>query len=228
MTLQRLVTDFTKYLVDIKKCQSVSIKPASTNTSVFTYGSTTTVLYQSDKMTVVSNRSRIHVLFLLFLSHHFHIALVHSFSPSHRPLSCRDAHIGGDSTSFFSPNISPTVLFAENGESSSSLTDTDATVLAIAGIGASSIMLYSESVLFQTGCGLPAGPYGLVGAIEGVSYLGTAALLAYSLYTKFQSGKGLPKGPGGGVGSCRRLGLHCNICRVLGVDFASGELWVYS
>jgi hypothetical protein len=78
-------------------------------------------------------------------------------------------------------------------------------VLAIAGIGASSIMLYSESVLFQTGCGLPAGPYGLVGAIEGVSYLGTAALLAYSLYTKFQSGKGLPKGPGGALGAAEGL-----------------------
>ena len=36
----------------------------------------------------------------------------------------------------------------------------------------------SEFVLKTTGCGLPAGPFGIVGAIEGVSYLGVVATCA--------------------------------------------------
>ena len=45
-----------------------------------------------------------------------------------------------------------------------------------------------------TGCGLPAGPGGALGALEGVSYLWVVGLLAYSLYTKVKTGKGLPPG----------------------------------
>ena len=39
----------------------------------------------------------------------------------------------------------------------------------ILGILASVVVLYSEFVLKKTGCGFPAGPFGLVGAVEGVS-----------------------------------------------------------
>ena len=66
-------------------------------------------------------------------------------------------------------------------------------------------MLYSESVLFRTGCGLPAGPYGLIGAVEGVSYLGTTLLVGYSIYTKIKSGSGLPAGPYGVLGAAEGL-----------------------
>ncbi|KAK1743830.1 hypothetical protein QTG54_005427 [Skeletonema marinoi] len=58
------------------------------------------------------------------------------------------------------------------------------TLLGISGLIASTIVLYSESVLFNTGCGLPAGPFGLVGAVEGISYLGVVGLIGFSLYTK--------------------------------------------
>ena len=50
-----------------------------------------------------------------------------------------------------------TRLYAEEdpNELSPALNDSDSTILGVAGIVASAIMLYSESVLFQTGCGLP-------------------------------------------------------------------------
>ena len=77
----------------------------------------------------------------------------------------------------------------------------DQLILGISGLVASSIVLYSESVLFQTGCGLPAGPFGLVGAMEGVSYLGVVGLVGFSLYTKIRTGSGLPSGPAGLLGA---------------------------
>jgi hypothetical protein len=48
----------------------------------------------------------------------------------------------------------------------------------ILGTIASVVVLYSEFVLKTTGCGLPAGPFGIVGAVEGVSYLGVVATCA--------------------------------------------------
>jgi len=66
-------------------------------------------------------------------------------------------------------------------------------------------MIYSESVLFQTGCGLPAGPAGLVGAAEGVSYLGVVGLVGFSLFTKITTGSGLPPGPRGVLGLAEGL-----------------------
>jgi hypothetical protein len=52
----------------------------------------------------------------------------------------------------------------------------------IAGILASVIVLISEFTLKTTGCGLPAGPFGLVGAVEGISYLTVVGIAAYSIY----------------------------------------------
>lgn len=39
-------------------------------------------------------------------------------------------------------------------------------------------MLYSEYTLKTTGCGLPAGLFGIIGAVEGVSYLGVVGICA--------------------------------------------------
>jgi hypothetical protein len=69
----------------------------------------------------------------------------------------------------------------------SDLGESDQVLLGVAGTLASVITLYSESVLKSTGCGLPAGPFGLVGAAEGVSYLGVVGVAAYSLYTKIKT-----------------------------------------
>ena len=101
-----------------------------------------------------------------------------------------------------SPPSSSTTLFANKSNESSTIDDS---TLGIAGLLTSTIMLYSESVLFRTGCGLPAGPYGLIGAVEGVSYLGTTLLVGYSIYTKIKSGSGLPVGPYGVLGAAEGL-----------------------
>jgi hypothetical protein len=79
-----------------------------------------------------------------------------------------------------------TKLYSTN-EDEVSYSDSDATALGLTGLVASVIMLYSESVLFQTGCGLPAGPLGLYGAAEGISYLGVVGLVGFSLFTKFRT-----------------------------------------
>jgi len=79
-----------------------------------------------------------------------------------------------------------TKLYATN-EEEVSFSDSVATALGVTGLVASVIMLYSESVLFRTGCGLPAGPLGLYGAAEGVSYLGVVVLVGYSLFTKLRT-----------------------------------------
>lgn len=100
-----------------------------------------------------------------------------------------------------------TKLYSEDdaNEDLPTFSDSDSTLLGAVGVVASIIMVYSESVLFRTGCGLPAGPFGLVGAAEGVSYLGVVVLVGYSLFTKIRTGTGLPSGPGGVLGAAEGL-----------------------
>ena len=69
----------------------------------------------------------------------------------------------------------------------SGLTESDQTILGVVGISMSILMLYSEYVLKMTGRGLPAGPFGLIGAIEGLSYLGVPGLVAFSVFTKIKT-----------------------------------------
>lgn len=79
---------------------------------------------------------------------------------------------------------------------------TQQTVLGAAGTVMALVTLYSEYTLKTTGCGLPAGPGGLVGAVEGVSYLGVVGIAGSSLFTKLKTGsRGLPAG-----GPARLLG----------------------
>ena len=49
-------------------------------------------------------------------------------------------------------------------------------------------------VCFQTGEGLPPGPYGVYGALEGVSYLVVLFLISWSVTKKLRTGVGLPSG----------------------------------
>mmetsp|Transcript_26571 Transcript_26571/g.32186 ORF Transcript_26571/g.32186 Transcript_26571/m.32186 type:complete len:190 (+) Transcript_26571:154-723(+) len=81
----------------------------------------------------------------------------------------------------------------------------DQIIVGTAGSLAALIVLYSEFILSQTGCGLPAGPFGLVGAAEGLSYLSVVGLVCYSLYTKIKTGSGLPAGPAGVLGAAEGL-----------------------
>ena len=85
------------------------------------------------------------------------------------------------------------------------MSESDELLLGAGGTLAALVTLYSESVLRGTGCGLPAGPFGIVGAAEGVSYLGVVATGAYSLYAKVRTGRGLPAGRFGLLGAAEGL-----------------------
>ena len=61
---------------------------------------------------------------------------------------------------------------------------------------ASCFLLFSP-----VGCGLPPGPAGSLGAVEGVSYLAILGLVGWSVYTKVKTGSGLPNGPYGALGA---------------------------
>lgn len=73
------------------------------------------------------------------------------------------------------------------------------------GLLAVPVVAWSEYTLRATGCGLPPGPGGLLGAAEGVSYLTVSALAVWSLATKLSTGHSLPKGPGGLLAGAEKL-----------------------
>lgn len=91
----------------------------------------------------------------------------------------------------------------------------DQLVLGVVGTKMSLVMLLSEYVLKTTGCGLPAGPYGIVGAIEGISYLGVTSFVALSLYCKLRTGAGLPSGPKGILGLAEGMSYLAAIIGIL-------------
>lgn len=99
----------------------------------------------------------------------------------------------------------PLYATGNDGESSSLLSESDQFTVGIVGVIASLIVFYSEYTLKMTGCGLPAGPFGLYGAMEGISYLIIVAIAAFSAYTKVSSGSGLPAGPVGLLGAAEGL-----------------------
>mmetsp|Transcript_18683 Transcript_18683/g.35047 ORF Transcript_18683/g.35047 Transcript_18683/m.35047 type:complete len:169 (-) Transcript_18683:94-600(-) len=66
--------------------------------------------------------------------------------------------------------------------------DGEGAAVGAAGIGASLIMAWSEWTLKSTGCGLPAGPFGLLGAAEGLSYLAVLGLVGFNIYARTQPG----------------------------------------
>lgn len=77
--------------------------------------------------------------------------------------------------------------------------------LGVVGTIAALVTFYSEFTLKTTGCGLPAGPFGLFGLVEGLSYLCVTGIAAYSTVTKVKTGSGLPAGPWGLVGAAEGL-----------------------
>ncbi|XP_058069052.1 uncharacterized protein LOC131218504 [Magnolia sinica] len=66
---------------------------------------------------------------------------------------------------------------------------------AVGGLVSNPVIGWSLYTLKTTGCGLPPGPGGSIGALEGVSYLVVIGIIAWSLYTKAKTGSGLPNGP---------------------------------
>ena len=68
------------------------------------------------------------------------------------------------------------------------LPESDQGVIGGVGLLAAGVVLFSEATLKTTGCGLPAGPLGLVGLTEGLSYLSVVGLVGFSAYTKVGGG----------------------------------------
>lgn len=74
-----------------------------------------------------------------------------------------------------------------------------------AGLISTPVIGWSLYTLKTTGCGLPPGPGGSIGALEGVSYLVVVGIVGWSLYTKAKTGSGLPNGPFGLLGAVEGL-----------------------
>ncbi|KAK6258370.1 hypothetical protein QQP08_002375 [Theobroma cacao] len=73
------------------------------------------------------------------------------------------------------------------------------------GLVANPVIAWSLYTLKTTGCGLPPGPGGSIGALEGVSYLTVVGIVGWSLFTKAKTGSGLPNGPFGLLGAVEGL-----------------------
>ncbi|CAB9526008.1 expressed unknown protein [Seminavis robusta] len=97
------------------------------------------------------------------------------------------------------------LLASSDDEASTSIAESDQLILGLGGTVAAVVMMYSEFVLSQTGCGLPAGPFGAVGAMEGLSYLSVVALAGFSIFQKVTTGSGLPAGKYGLLGLAEGL-----------------------
>ncbi|XWS42040.1 hypothetical protein CRYUN_Cryun17cG0134600 [Craigia yunnanensis] len=69
------------------------------------------------------------------------------------------------------------------------------------GLVANPVIAWSLYTLKTTGCGLPPGPGGMIGA----SYLVVVGIVGWSLYTKAKTGSGLPNGPFGLLGAVEGL-----------------------
>ncbi|KAL7131878.1 hypothetical protein ABFS83_12G034500 [Erythranthe nasuta] len=79
------------------------------------------------------------------------------------------------------------------------------TAAVVGGLVSNPVIGWSLYTLKTTGCGLPPGPGGSIGALEGVSYLAVAGIVGWSLYTKTKTGSGLPNGPFGLLGAVEGL-----------------------
>ncbi|KAK3007302.1 hypothetical protein RJ639_016284 [Escallonia herrerae] len=78
-------------------------------------------------------------------------------------------------------------------------------VAIVGGLVSTPVIGWSLYALKTTGCGLPPGPGGSIGTLEGVSYLVVVGIVAWSLYTKSKTGSGLPNGPFGLLGAVEGL-----------------------
>lgn len=129
----------------------------------------------------------------IFLLISFVVVSIESFSSSRNPSFRRQTLIKPSEfrhDEYIHFNTKSTVLAAKESDGIT-FSSKDETILGVVGTKMSLIVLISEYVLKTTGCGLPAGPYGIIGALEGISYLGVSAIAAFSIYTKVKTGSGL-------------------------------------
>lgn len=94
---------------------------------------------------------------------------------------------------------------------------------AAAGLVANPVMWVSLYFVATTGGGLPAGPFGLIGALEGVSYLVVVGFVGAALYKKATTGSGLPAGPGGLLGASEGLSFLSIVAGVVVLALLVGQ-----
>ncbi|CAN6450594.1 unnamed protein product [Victoria cruziana] len=92
----------------------------------------------------------------------------------------------------------------DTGDSSSDVGILGTAAIA-SGLISSPVIGWSLYTLKTTGCGLPPGPGGAIGALEGISYLVVVGIVSWSLVTKARTGTGLPNGPYGLLGAVEGL-----------------------
>ncbi|KAL8200459.1 hypothetical protein R6Q57_011798 [Mikania cordata] len=99
----------------------------------------------------------------------------------------------------------PVVSMAKQTDDQVSTTGVAETLAISGGLIATPVIGWSLYTLKTTGCGLPPGPGGSIGALEGVSYLVVVGIVGWSLYIKSKTGSGLPNGPFGLLGAVEGL-----------------------
>jgi len=104
------------------------------------------------------------------------------------------------------------------------ISDSKATKIGLSGLFANTVCYSSLTQLLQTGCGLPAGPLGIFGLGEGISYLVVIYIAGLSLATKVQTGSGLAAGPYGLLGLSEGLSF---LTILGGLGVAVVNLFVY-
>eukprot|EP00270_Netrium_digitus_P020304 TRINITY_DN831_c0_g1_i3.p1 TRINITY_DN831_c0_g1~~TRINITY_DN831_c0_g1_i3.p1 ORF type:complete len:197 (+),score=36.42 TRINITY_DN831_c0_g1_i3:57-647(+) len=114
------------------------------------------------------------------------------------PRNDRNAHL---SFSYQKKNVAGPVAMDSNSEEATTLE----IAAAVSGLIALPVVSWSLYTLKTTGCGLPPGPGGSLGALEGISFLVLLGLVGWSLVTKAQTGSGLKSGPGGLLGAVEGL-----------------------
>ena len=111
-----------------------------------------------------------------------------------------------DEKGFFEADLVNDLKSVDGDETMSGLLSGDAQAIAGAvGLVANGVTSWSLWVLFNTGCGLPPGPGGSLGALEGVSYLVVTAFVVAATAKKIKTGSGLPAGPGGVLGGAEGI-----------------------
>ncbi|XP_074309076.1 uncharacterized protein LOC141643704 [Silene latifolia] len=120
------------------------------------------------------------------------------------PVNCRNGIYPGNLRRF---SYSPTLKVVAMAKGTSNEPEIGiAEIAAISGgLISTPVIGWSLYTLKTTGCGLPPGPGGSLGALEGVSYLAVLGIIGWSLYTKSKTGSGLPNGPFGLLGAVEGL-----------------------
>ena len=116
-------------------------------------------------------------------------------------------------TSVFMKSTSRSSFVLKNslgGDNSEPTAGSSISTDAILGIAASMVVLYSEYTLKTTGCGLPAGPFGIVGAVEGLSYLGVVGICANAVSQYFSD-----EGDNGSDTGARRIATTLGVSAAL-------------